>query len=91
MRKGTIHGSMKMTDLYHDNSQLAFYKHVVSILVSVYRYQQRVDTPTVHALLLYTPYTLTSYIRQTQSPKWSQLLTFNDCTCKSLTAPKIKQ
>ena len=46
-RQGTIHGSMKHN---HDNGQLAFYKInvVVSILVSVYRHQQRVDTPTVH-------------------------------------------
>ena len=49
-----------------------------------------VQTPTKSGysstLLLYTPYTLASYIQQTQSPKWSlysQLLTFNDCTCNN--------
>ena len=51
---------------------------VVSILVSVYRHQQRVDTPTVHYYCIATTYA------------FAMLLIFNDCTCKSLTAPKIK-
>ena len=77
MRKGTIHGSMK-----HDHSWqwptcfLQMYT-VVSILVSVYRHQQSGYTYTVHYYCRL--YTLTSYILQTQSPKWSlfsQLVTY---------------
>ena len=38
------------TNFYRDNVQLAFYKInvAVSILVSVYKHQHGVDTPTVH-------------------------------------------
>ena len=62
---------------YHDNIQLAFYSIVVSILISAYWHQQRVDTPTEYTLS--SMHASTSYIRQTQSPKWSlfsQLVTY---------------
>ena len=49
LRKGTIFMIVwNKTNFYHDNVQHASTNVVVSILVSVYRHQQRVDTPTVH-------------------------------------------
>ena len=64
----------KIFKFYYDNGQLAFYKcsrELLYILVSAYRHQQRVDTPTAHyyCILHTCALSLASYIKQTHQLK----------------------